>query len=80
MALASSRRRYMEINSWRVGLISILNSPGLDWELVIFKYATERFESRFDPYAALLLHRYLCFVAISGKKAKRANDAELYRQ
>lgn len=44
LALAGSRRRYMEINSWRVDLISILNSPGLDWEPVIFKYTAERFK------------------------------------
>lgn len=39
MALGDSRRRYMEINSW-----STLNSPGLDWELVMFEYNPERFK------------------------------------
>lgn len=43
MALTGSRRKYIERNSWRVGLTGILNSSGLDWELVVFKRIDERF-------------------------------------
>lgn len=71
LALAGSRRREMEMNSWRVGLMSILNPPGLDWERVILEYTTERFKCRFVPSPALLLLRDLWFLAVSGKKQSK---------